>query len=145
MIVDFKAKLLVKPGMVPKFCKPQTLPFDIKGTIEGELNRIEAAGIVERVMTHTDWAAPIVAVPKKDGGFRIYGDYMVTVNGALDVDDYLLQTPVNCLLHLLVARNLLNLTNRRLISNFCWIRSQPSMFQLILIKDYIDITDFLLI
>ena len=55
------------------------------------------------------------------------------------------QTPVNCLLHLLVERNLLSLIYRRLIGNFCWIRNQPSMLQLILIKGYIDITDFLLV
>lgn len=29
---------------------------------------------VERV-THSDWAAPIVAIPKEDGTFRLCGDY----------------------------------------------------------------------
>ena len=47
---------------------------------------------MERV-THSDWAAPIVAVPKKDGGFHICGDYKVTVNGALDVDQCPLSNP----------------------------------------------------
>ena len=47
--------------------------------------------------------------------------------------------------HLLVARNFLSLTYYRLISNFCWIRSHPSMLQSILIKGYIDITVFLLV
>ena len=32
--------------------------------------------------------APIVAVPKQDGKFRICGDYKVTVNAALDIDQY---------------------------------------------------------
>ena len=38
-IVDFKAKLLVKPGMFPKFCKARTVPFAIKGASEGKLDR----------------------------------------------------------------------------------------------------------
>ena len=31
-----------------------------------ELDRLEAAGILKKV-NHSDWAAPIVPVPKKDG------------------------------------------------------------------------------
>ena len=48
MIVDFKAKLLVKPGTISKFCKARSVPFAIKGAIEGELDRLEAAEIMER-------------------------------------------------------------------------------------------------
>ena len=58
-ITDFKAKLLVKPGMIPKISKALSVPFAIKGAIEGKLDRLEAAGIMERV-THSNWAAPIV-------------------------------------------------------------------------------------
>ena len=44
-------------------------------------------------MSTSQWAAPTVIVPKKDGRFRICGDYKVTVNQALDVEEYLLPTP----------------------------------------------------
>ena len=44
-------------------------------------------------MPHSEWAAPIVAVPKKDGKFRICGDYKVTVNQALEIDQYPLPKP----------------------------------------------------
>jgi len=37
---------------------------------------------------HSIWAAPNVAVPKKDGKVRICGDYKVTINPAIDVDQY---------------------------------------------------------
>ncbi len=56
-----------------------------------ELDRLERAGILERV--NSEWAAPVVAVPKKDGKFRICGDYKVTINSVLKTDQYPLQKP----------------------------------------------------
>ena len=60
--------------------------------IAEELNRLEAAGILRKVPT-CDWAAPIVTVPKKDGKFRICGDFKVTINPVLDVEHYPLPKP----------------------------------------------------
>ena len=53
---------------------------------------MEKQGILEPV-PHSNWAAPIVAVPKKNGRFRICGDYKVTVNQVLDVEQYPLPKP----------------------------------------------------
>ena len=85
-------QLHVRPDALPKFFKPRPVPFATKDAIGAELDRLEVEGIVEKV-THSEWAAPIVAVPKKDGTFRICGDYKVTVNSALDVDRYPLPKP----------------------------------------------------
>ena len=60
--------------------------------IRADLDRLEAEGILEKV-SHSNEAAPIVAVPKKDSTFRICGEYKVTVNQALDVDQYPLPKP----------------------------------------------------
>ena len=88
----FKASLENRPDACPKFYGGRPVLFAIKAAIEEELDRLEASGVIEKV-SHSDWAAPIVAVPKKNGKCRICGDYKVTVNQVLDVDQYPLPTP----------------------------------------------------
>ena len=56
------------------------------------MDRLESSGILENI-SHSDWAASIIAVPKKDGKFRICGDYKVSVNQVLEVDQYPLPKP----------------------------------------------------
>ena len=69
-----------------------SVPFAIKTAVGHELNRLEEQGIIEKV-THSDWVAPLVVVPKKDSAFRLCGDYKVTVNRVLTVDQYPLPKP----------------------------------------------------
>ena len=57
-----KAKLHVRPDAVPKFFKPRSVPLATKDSINAGLDKLEAEEIVEKV-DHSDWAAPIVAVP----------------------------------------------------------------------------------
>ena len=57
-----------------------------------ELERLEKEGVIEKIM-HSQWAAPIVPVPKGDGNLRISGDYKVTINPMLEVDQYPLPRP----------------------------------------------------
>ena len=63
----------------PKFFKHRSVPYAIRGAIEKDL---ECLGVIEKV-SYSDWAAPIVPVPKADGSVRICGDYKVTVNHVL--------------------------------------------------------------
>ena len=70
----FTAKLHVRPGAKPVFCKPRTVPFALKESLGKELDRLEEQGILRRV-SHSDWAAPVVPVPKADGSLRLCGDY----------------------------------------------------------------------
>ena len=87
-----KAKLCVSPTATPKFNRPRSVPYALKAAVEEELDRLEQAGVLERV-DHSEWATPIVVVPKKDGRVRICGDYKVTVNPVLDINQYPLPRP----------------------------------------------------
>ena len=91
-ITPFQAKLSVTKDAKPKFFKPRSIPFALRERVESELDRLESDGVIERT-TYSEWAAPIVAVPKRDGRLRLCGDYKVTVNPVLDVDQYPLPKP----------------------------------------------------
>ena len=91
-IKEFKAKLQVQENAKPKIFKPRSVPFAMKAAVDEELDRLEQIGVLEKISS-SDWAAPIVTVPKKDGKVRLCGDYKVTINTATDVDQYPLPIP----------------------------------------------------
>ena len=88
----FKATLKLLPDVQPKFHRPRPVPFALKEAVERELDRLEEAGVIEKV-THCEWAAPVVVVPKKNGTVQLCGDYKVSINQALMVDQYPLPKP----------------------------------------------------
>lgn len=45
--------------------------------------------------SYSDWAEPVVAVPKQDGSIRLCGNFTVTVNPVLDIDQYPLPKPAD--------------------------------------------------
>ena len=65
----------------------RTVPFVLREAVEKELDHLEQEGVIKKV-DHSEWAAPIVVVPKGDGRIRICGDYKVTVNVVINVDQY---------------------------------------------------------
>eukprot|EP00731_Ephydatia_muelleri_P001779 Em0001g1779a len=91
-IKTFKARLVLKKGALPKFCRARSVPFALRPAVEAELDRLEKLGILEKV-SYSDWATPIVPVVKGDGSVRICGDYKVTLNPCLEVDQYPLPKP----------------------------------------------------
>ena len=67
--------------------KPRPVAYSLKPKVEEELDKLEKQGIIYKVDT-SEWATPIVAIPKKDSSVRICGDFKVTLNPALQVDQY---------------------------------------------------------
>ena len=91
-IQTFRAQLAMLENAKPKFCKPRSVPFALKEAIDEELDRLERAGVLEKV-AYSEWATPLVPVPKKDGRVRLCGDNKVTLNQAMDVEQYPLPKP----------------------------------------------------
>ena len=67
----------MKPDARPKFCKARPVPYALQEAVEAEYNRLESEGIVERV-EFSEWATPMVHVPKADGTTRSCGDYAIS-------------------------------------------------------------------
>ena len=59
----------------------------LKNKVELELNRLQQKGVISPVQ-HTEWAAPIVPVVKRDGTVRICGDFKVTINPVINIESY---------------------------------------------------------
>ena len=72
------------------------MPYALKGPIEEELERLEREGIIEPVK-YSDWASPVVPVPKPDGSIRLCDDYKTTLNPQLEVDQFPVPTPEDLL------------------------------------------------
>ena len=90
--IKFETTLQLKPTATSKFCKARSVPFALQAAIGRDLDRLEGKGILERV-PYSQWAAPIVSVPKHEGIIRMCGDYKVTINPQLEVDQYPLPKP----------------------------------------------------
>ena len=85
------AKVRVRADAKPKFNRARPVPYALKPAIETELDKLVEQGVLKPV-SHSEWAAPCVTVPKANGSVRICGDYKVTINPHLDVDKYPLPT-----------------------------------------------------
>ncbi|XP_064462350.1 uncharacterized protein K02A2.6-like [Ornithodoros turicata] len=92
-IRGYTGTLTLKENVRPVLCKARTVPFALREKVDDELRTMENDGILYRVQT-SDWATPLVIVPKKESNkIRLCGDYRVTVNPYLKVNDYPLPLP----------------------------------------------------
>ena len=93
---NYCAHLSLREGARPQFHRPRSVPFAIRDAVGQELDRLEETGVLRKV-NYSEWAAPIVPVPQKDGSLRICGDYKMTINPFLLVDQYPLPNPTDLL------------------------------------------------
>ena len=66
IIKGAQAKINVIPNSKPKFMKARTVPFAMKTAVELKIERMENERISKSV-PFSEWASPIVIVPKSDG------------------------------------------------------------------------------
>ena len=67
------------------------IPIPQLPKVENELNRMEKAGVIERITEPTEWCAPIVPVAKPNGKVRICTDFK-RLNMAVKRERYILPT-----------------------------------------------------
>lgn len=82
-----KGKLTLQDGARPKFCKAQEVAYALRPRVEEELDRLQKEGVISPVK-FSEWATPIVPLPKANGKVRICGDYKVTLNPAMKIEQY---------------------------------------------------------
>lgn len=87
LVKGVTAKIQLDPQAQPKFLRSRPVPYALRDKVEEELDRLEKAGIIEKVSS-SDWATPIVPVMKQDGSVRICGDYKQTLNQVTKKESY---------------------------------------------------------
>ena len=70
------------------------MPYTLKNAVDTELKQLEEAGIIQST-PHSEWATPLVAVPKRNGGVRLCRDYKKTLNPHLETDKHPLPRPAD--------------------------------------------------
>ena len=91
-IKGLKAKLHIKSEAKPRYCKARNVPFALTKDVEDEIDRLEQSGVIKSVST-SEWASPVVILPKPDGSIRLCGDYKSTVNPVIENEVYPQPTP----------------------------------------------------
>lgn len=81
----------LKPNATPKFLKARPVAYAIKDKVEKEIDRLVDEGVL-RAVSFSEWATPVVAIPKRNGDIRLCGDYRSTVNQATESDTYPMPT-----------------------------------------------------
>ena len=63
------------------------MPYALKPKVEEEMRRLQNEGVFIEV-EWSEWATPIVPVPKKDGSVRLCGNHKATVSPELQAKQY---------------------------------------------------------
>lgn len=90
-IIGFQARLQVKADTFPRSLKARRVPFPLLQAVERELEDQVRDGLLVKV-DRSEWATPVVVVRKSNNKVRLCGDYKVTVNPNLLVDEHPLPT-----------------------------------------------------
>ncbi|KFD63475.1 hypothetical protein M514_08570 [Trichuris suis] len=87
-----KASLRLRPDAQPVFRPKRPVPYAVVPLVEAELDRLEKLGVISKV-NYSAWAAPLVAVRKRDGRLRLCADFSTGLNDALEMHQYPPPTP----------------------------------------------------
>ena len=82
-----QAHIQPKPNAIPKFFKLRPIPFVYISDAKEELERHVQSSVIEHTDT-SSWAAPIVPAMKPNGKIRICGNFKVTINPQILVNQH---------------------------------------------------------
>ena len=71
-MANIRGRLNLKEGVAPVFLKARPVPYSLRKSVELELEKLVKEGVLTPV-SWSEWATPIVVVPKADGSVRIVG------------------------------------------------------------------------
>lgn len=90
-IIGVQASLSLRPGSQPVYIKSRPIAFSVRSAVDKEIDKFIKDGIWVKI-DHSLWATPVVPVRKAGGKVRLCGDYKITINPHLLVDDHPLPT-----------------------------------------------------
>ena len=86
-IKGYTATIRLKENVKPIFKKSRSVPYALQPALEAELDRMHKEGIVEPTNS-SEWATPLVIVPKGNGKIRVCWDFKVTINQCVETKCY---------------------------------------------------------
>lgn len=86
-IEQCEAVLVLKEDAIPIFHAPYSVPFKVRDRVKSELDKLVENGTLKQVK-FSDWATPIIVVPKPNDDIRICMDCKVTINRMLRTEHY---------------------------------------------------------
>lgn len=86
-IEGFIAEVYLRDDSRPIFYRANEVPYALRDKVSEELDRLVRENIIKPVK-RSDWASPIVVVPKSDGSIRICVDCKVTINKVISTEHY---------------------------------------------------------
>lgn len=84
---EFVASIHLREDARPIFYRPYDVPFSLREKVSDEIDRLVRENILVPVK-RSEWASPIVVVPKANGEVRICMDCKVTVNKMICNEHY---------------------------------------------------------
>ena len=90
-ILNFQAHLKLKDNVKPIFLRARSVPFPLIPLVDLELEHLVKNKVLQKVDS-SEFATPIVPVLKNNNRIRICGDFSVTINKLLEVDEHPLPT-----------------------------------------------------
>uniref|UniRef100_A0A914Q5S4 RNA-directed DNA polymerase n=1 Tax=Panagrolaimus davidi TaxID=227884 RepID=A0A914Q5S4_9BILA len=82
-----KVSLKLIDNAKPCFMKARNVPYAYREQVAAQFAKGVESGLLKKV-EHSDWATPTVIIKKPNGELRVCGNYKLTLNPQLDVDQH---------------------------------------------------------